>query len=295
MRLQLFLVVAFTASWTVGAAMLPLRAADTVSAQLALTGLAVVYMFGPLLGVLATRTPLRSLGLRVKPNAWWLVAWLGPIAYAALTLATATLLPGIELSADLSGFWTRLEGMVPDERLDASRRVLESASPAAFWGILVVQPLVAGATVNAIAAFGEEIGWRGFLYTAWARLGFWRQSLLVGAVWGIWHAPLIAQGHNYPTHPFVGIGMMIAWCMLLAPPLTWLRARTGSVVAVAICHGTLNASAGIALMFVAGGNDLLVGVTGLAGLLALVPFNLLLAFSRHQTGKAGSGTRTQLP
>jgi hypothetical protein len=37
-------------------------------------------------------------------------------------------------------------------------------------------------------------------------------------------------------------------------------------------HGTLNATAGIAIMVIEGGNDLTVGITGLAGLIALLPF-----------------------
>jgi hypothetical protein len=41
-------------------------------------------------------------------------------------------------------------------------------------------------------------------------------------------------------------------------------------------HGSFNALAGLAVMFVSGGNDLLIGSTGLAGLLALLLLNLLI-------------------
>jgi membrane protease YdiL (CAAX protease family) len=281
MRVGLYLVVAFSFSWMFGAATLLFRGDDSVVAMISKTLLGVAFMFGPLVGaIVAQRVSgqkvLKPLGVVMSVNRWWFLAWFGPFLYAFLALVFALPLPGVEWSPDLSGFWARMASMVPPDQLEESRREMESVHPAVFWLLLIVQPLLAGPSVNAIAAFGEELGWRGFLFRAWAHLGFWKSSLLVGLVWGIWHAPLIAQGHNYAEHPFIGIGMMVVWCVLLSPPFTWLRHRTGSVVAVSVTHGTLNASAGIALMFISGGSDLMVGVTGLAGMLVLALVNLAL-------------------
>jgi multisubunit Na+/H+ antiporter MnhE subunit len=63
--------------------------------------------------------------------------------------------------------------------------------------------------------------------------------------------------------------MMIAWCVLLAPVFLYIRLRAKSAVAAAVAHGTLNAVAGIAVMPLAGGDDLTTGLTGLAGFAAL--------------------------
>ncbi len=41
-------------------------------------------------------------------------------------------------------------------------------------------------------------------------------------------------------------------------------------------HGTLNATGGLAIMVVKGGNDLTIGMTGLAGFIGLVLANLVL-------------------
>ncbi|MFV0252037.1 MAG: type II CAAX prenyl endopeptidase Rce1 family protein [Beutenbergiaceae bacterium] len=38
--------------------------------------------------------------------------------------------------------------------------------------------------------FGEEVGWRGHLRTAWERWGFWRSALLIAAVRLLWHVPI---------------------------------------------------------------------------------------------------------
>ena len=32
--------------------------------------------------------------------------------------------------------------------------------------------------------------------------------LIFGLIWGIWHAPFIFQGHNYPQYPVAGVFMM---------------------------------------------------------------------------------------
>jgi len=46
--------------------------------------------------------------------------------------------------------------------------------------------------------------------------------------------------------------------------------KAKSVIAAAILHGTMNATATISIIPITGGNDLLVGIPGLAGMIALV-------------------------
>jgi CAAX protease family protein len=136
--------------------------------------------------------------------------------------------------------------------------------------------MIAGVSINAFFGFGEELGWRGLLYHEWKSMGFWKSSILIGFVWGIWHAPLILQGHNYPQHSVIGVFLMIAFCVLLSPIFSYIRIRSNSVIAVSILHGTLNGTAIIALMMLSGGGDLLVGPTGLAGFIVLVLTNIIL-------------------
>ena len=68
--------------------------------------------------------------------------------------------------------------------------------------------------------------------------------------------------------------MMIAWCMLLAPIFSYVRLKAKSVIAAAIIHGSFNATVGLAVMVVKGGNELIVGVTGLAGFIVLALVNV---------------------
>ena len=132
-----------------------------------------------------------------------------------------------------------------------------------------------------------------------APLGFWRSSFLIGLVWGVWHAPLILQGHNYPQHPVAGCLMMVAFCVLYAPLFSYVRIRSGSVIAAAIMHGTLNGTWGLGILLLAGGSDLSVGVTGFAGLVVLAAANAgLLILDRFVAkepvsfDRAGPGTNS---
>ena len=61
-----------------------------------------------------------------------------------------------------------------------------------------------------------------------------------GVVWGVWHAPAIFfYGHNYPDDRVLGLGLFVLFCMLLAPIITLVRERGGSVWAAGIIprHG----------------------------------------------------------
>src|SRR3569833_3684495 len=61
-----------------------------------------------------------------------------------------------------------------------------------------------------IWTFGEEFGWRGYLLPRLAGLGGVRAAVVVGVIWGIWHAPLILlDRYSYPGLPYAGIPMMV--------------------------------------------------------------------------------------
>ncbi|WP_457831901.1 CPBP family glutamic-type intramembrane protease, partial [Staphylococcus aureus] len=41
-------------------------------------------------------------------------------------------------------------------------------------------------------ALGEEIGWRGFLVPElYKKIGYTKTSLLTGAIWSVWHYPIL--------------------------------------------------------------------------------------------------------
>ena len=213
------------------------------------------------------------LGISFKLNRWFVVAWLLPPVVAFATLGVSLLFPGVEYSPEMAGMFERFKSLFTPEQIAQMESQTSTLPIHPFW-LSLLQGLVAGVTINAVFGFGEELGWRGLLQRELGFIGFWKSSLTIGVVWGIWHAPIIFQGHNYPEHPVAGVFMMTIWCILLAPIFSYVRLKAKSVIAAAIMHGSFNATAGLAVMVVKGGNDLLVGVTGLAGFIVLLIANI---------------------
>jgi uncharacterized protein len=212
-----------------------------------------------------------NLLISFKLNRWFAVAWLVTPLIAFGTLGISLLFSNVSFSPDMAGMMKRFEAMLSQEQLEQIRQSIETFPVHPFW-ITVLQGLLAGITINAVAAFGEELGWRGFLLKQFKEMSFLKASLTIGFIWGIWHAPIILMGHNYPQHPQLGVLMMTIWCLLLTPLFLYVTIKSGSVIAAAIMHGTLNGTAGIAIMLIEGGNDLTVGMTGLAGFISLTIF-----------------------
>jgi membrane protease YdiL (CAAX protease family) len=240
----------------------------------------VLYMLMPALSLFILskffwKVSLKEWGLR-KPKAKLLFAsWGYPYILALLTLFISLLIPGVKLQPGMEGMFAKYEGTMPSESLAVMRNQINSLGPM-LPIIIIIQSIVGGLTVNSIAAFGEEYFWRGFLLKELKKTGWLKSSLIIGTIWGLWHAPLILQGHNYPQHPVFGVLMMVIWCILISFPLIYFTAKTKSVLTAAFFHGIINASAGMAILWVGGGSDLVIGVTGLAGFIALIVLNLIL-------------------
>ncbi|MEZ7497839.1 CPBP family intramembrane metalloprotease [Flavobacterium sp. Arc3] len=106
--------------------------------------------------------------------------------------------------------------------------------------IISVISLIAGCSVNALVALGEEIGWRGFLEKN-IKLNFITKNILIGSIWGLWHAPIILCGHNFPNYPYWGILMMVFLCITLSFYYSFILRKTKSLFVMGALHGSFNA------------------------------------------------------
>ena len=110
----------------------------------------------------------------------------------------------------------------------------------AFVLLMGLQSVIVASLFALLIAFGEEYGWRGFLQGELIKMGRVKGIALLGVIWGVWHAPIIAMGHNYPGYPVLGILLMIAYCVCLGFILGYAMLKSGSVWLAAYLHAVNN-------------------------------------------------------
>ncbi|TNE86438.1 MAG: CPBP family intramembrane metalloprotease [Deltaproteobacteria bacterium] len=238
----------------------------------------VVMMFAPLIAVLVLwRRGEIDLAetLPMHPTSW---AWMGialvlPVAINLLVAYAALLWPGVEAASGWEAVFARAEGLIPPEEIEAQMAELEGVPPVP---VSVLSALFAGLTINGIAAFGEEAGWRGLMHRELRHLDPWRLAVLTGLLWGLWHAPVHLLGYNYPQHPLIGVFLFPVVLALLSPWMTLVRMKSGSVYSAALFHGAFNGSAGLAFLVASGGDDLTVGPGSLTAVAVLLILDLVL-------------------
>jgi hypothetical protein len=282
----LFLLITFAWSWAVAAYAYIRSGADPLVFD-ALSNsdypllLVITYQAGP--GVAAflcvliydRRRFFEALGLNRNPfNIWLLVAFLAPVLITVASYYVTGAFSGREILSLGEAYQRQFEQAGVD---------IESL-PVTVEQYAIIQlalaPFIAG-VVNTIAfILTEEAGWRGFLWDRWRRLPFWRHALLTGFIWGVWHAPIVALGHNYPGMPVWGPIIFTLWVMLITPMIALIRERGGTMVHAAMFHGVLNGVSGITVVLMADASMPWRGTLGLGGFAALAGGVVLVALYR---------------
>ena len=204
-----YLGLSFGFSWTIFA-LGNLMGSDSALGGL-LTG--VLYMWGPALAVVSITSFGRKYSL--KPYGWqferirwpWLIAnALIPLGVLVMTLFMVYLLGNVAqidgfgyLDLSREGMAHRMEeiaieaGQNPENMTSFTE--LELPVPVLLI-VMAFGGIVGGVTVNLIATFGEELGWRGLMLRETKVTRILEMALLIGAVWGLWHAPFIYMGQT---------------------------------------------------------------------------------------------------
>lgn len=266
-RIRLFLLFAFGIAWLValivaltGGLQNSPEIVPGTGITLALVLIAFGYMWAPALANLLTRALTREgwkdswLAPKFRENAWaWVLAWLLP---ASFVLLGATL-------------YFRLFPQHFDASLGAIQELIQQAEsssgqafpldPQVLALMQVLQAVLLAPLINSLFTFGEEFGWRAYLQPKLMPLGFRRALLWSGVIWGLWHAPVIAMGHNYglgyPGYPWLGILGMTWFTITVGVVLGWLTLRGKSVWPAVIGHASINGVAGAPLLFMGSGAE----------------------------------------
>ena len=109
--------------------------------------------------------------------------------------------------------------------------------------VAVLFAATAGVLIAMLSAAGEEIGWRGFLVPELARrTTFARTALISGAVWALWHLPLLVlvADDRGGAPLWSALPCFVVLTLSLSVVLAWLRLRSGSIWPAVVLHASHN-------------------------------------------------------
>ena len=203
-----------------------IRAGDSIRNHI---GLVLLLMWTPAIASVVARLALREgfgdvsfrFGGRVG-GRMALLNWLFPLAVGSLAY-------GVAWASGLARFKTP---EVP---------VFSITTPAAAIVAIAAIRLTIGVPIAAIAAAGEEIGWRGYMLTRLVAAGVPRPVLVSGLIWAAWHMPMILGGVYASSNlPLASAGLFLVSIVGLSFVLARGRLESGSVWPAIVGHSAWN-------------------------------------------------------
>lgn len=240
-------------------------------------------MFIPAIGVLLTRLITKEgfQNAMLKPNfkgniKIYLLAYFGPAVLTILGSVIYFLIFPEQFDPNCGYLMQMLEAA----GTDASTVAMPMST---LMIIQTIQAALFGPIMNFVTCFGEEWGWRGYMLPKMAEKMKPIPMLLVsGVIWGLWHAPLTALGHNYGTgyagYPVTGILAMCGFCLVIGIFLSFMTLKTNSCIPAVLAHGGINSIVSIGIYFTKDGGNAFVGPApiGIIGGSAFIVVDILI-------------------
>jgi uncharacterized protein len=118
---------------------------------------------------------------------------------------------------------------------------LYSSSAAANLMTSLALTATLGTVVSCVSAFGEELGWRGYMLTRLMIAGVPKPILVSGLIWAVWHVPLILSGqYAAGTRPLLSAMLFVIGVVADGYLAAYVRLRSGSVWPAVIYHAAIN-------------------------------------------------------
>jgi membrane protease YdiL (CAAX protease family) len=183
---------------------------------------------------LAGKEGFGDVGWSLGKMPYWGWAFFGPLGLAVLSFFAAGLSGKATLALRLSeqpmiyALFFKLPWLFPD------------SSPVSLLCQRFFSVALIGMVPGFILAFGEELGWRGYLLTRLVQTGWPFPLLLSGVIWGVWHFPLIVltgYAHGAVTLSLIMFTFLTASFGVF---IGWLRLASGSVLVAAMAHASFN-------------------------------------------------------
>jgi CAAX protease family protein len=242
--------------------------------------LAGPYMLGPAIAAIITRLffyKARFKDAHLRFGRWqdYLRFWAITLGIVLLSYVVYTLLGSI--SWDFSGetFLVQMKGQMALSGQDIND-LPAGLTPRMMLLIFLVGGLTVFNIPMVIAGFGEEFGWRGFMFPQLCRSRLVAGFIIGGLIWFAWHLPLIFIMPN--TMDFtvwqhicngvvLGIGSICTFVFF-----AYVYAKSGSIWVVSLVHAVFNNGSRSFSYFATVENQLLANFGLMVTMVAVVAF-----------------------
>jgi membrane protease YdiL (CAAX protease family) len=174
--------------------------------------------------------PFSEMGWKPKQARYLAISYLLPIAYALITYLVIWF-------SKTGGFYNK----------DFVERIgMQTGYPGLPAGIAITIYVLVTGTIgmfgSMFSAFGEEIGWRGFLVPQFAKNhSFTATSITVGIIWSIWHYPiLLFADYNNGAPAWFSLTCFTVLVISISFAFTWLRLKSGTLWTGVLLHASHN-------------------------------------------------------
>lgn len=204
-------------------------------------------------------------GTRAVITGWLFPVFVGFVAY------------GAAWSTGLVGF-----------SAPAGGHFVEINEPALRFAAMLGRALTIGTLMSMVSAFGEELGWRGFMVPRLVEAQLPAPLLISGLIWWGWHIPLILWG-GYAVGPHRFASVLLFGAMVVPTGILYgkWRMASGSIWPSVVAHGAWNVLIQSVFDRFSSGAGATVWV-GESGILTVIAVGLLFLLI-HRAPWAGTG------
>ena len=227
--------------------------------------LAALYMLGPAIAAVITRVffydkKFKDANLRVGKITNYVKFWATALTVTTLSFIIFTLLRSI--SWDFSGqvFLNQLA-----EQFTLLGKDINDLPGSLTPKMMLVIYFIGGLTIfnfipGIITGFGENFGWRGFLFPELYKIKPWFGFVIGGLIWYLWHIPLILvmpQTQSFTISQTIINGVVLAIGSICTHTfLSYVYIKSQNIFVTSVAHITLDNAARSFAYFVILNNQL---------------------------------------
>ncbi|MEG2786357.1 MAG: CPBP family intramembrane glutamic endopeptidase [Romboutsia sp.] len=192
----------------------------------------------------------------IKPNLkgnikYYIIAWIVPV----LLIVVGVVIYYLIFPSQFDGSMSNMINSTKNQLIGLGKAVPTDSQIKLMLIVQIITSIFIAPVVNFIPCLGEELGWRGYLLPNLSKkYSLVKATLITGVIWGIWHAPMIAMGHNYGlryiTAPWGGIFAMTIFCVCLGSLFSYVTIKTKSCIPAVIGHAMINGFSAVGIMFI---------------------------------------------